>query len=173
MSSTTALGGPGEAREAGTYTAFGVRLNDAETALLQRAADIKGWSPSRLIKVAAVDRALHIANTGTVTKFNFKALAADIARVLFEARQVSVANGLSPADHQPVWEPHDPEVDVHVKVEPEELQLARLDEVRRAVLLGGGEFLDMILEHCEAVTARYRPDVPDPIEPPGQARDGE
>jgi len=136
--------------------AFSVRLTTEEHELLKKAAALRGWTPTNLIRTATLERAAHILNTSRVTTFNFKELAVRLSDQLFKPREVEVdPEDLehAPPDWIPTATAHGLPVDV-------------LSELRKANRLGGGEFLALVLEYCEGLTASRRFDVPAPIEPP-------
>lgn len=133
--------------------AFSVRLTTEEHELLKRAAALRGWTPTNLIRTATLERAAHILNTSRVTTFNFKGLAVRLADQLFKPRTV-------PSEFEDAPEGFLQTTTV------EALPVDVLSELRKAARLGGGEFLTQILEYCEGLTASRRVDVPHPIEPP-------
>lgn len=155
--------------------AFSVRLTAEEHELLKQAAAVRGWTATNLIRTAALDRALHILNTSQVTTFNFKGLAVTVANQLFQPRDYSFAEIPDQFDEpKRVWlselDPMDPNSarDLNlfsVRADLEALPINNFAELKKAARLGGGEFLNLILEYCEFLTASKRGDVPDPLEP--------
>lgn len=139
--------------------AFSVRLTIEEHELLKKAAALRGWTPTNLIRTATLERAAHILNTSRVTTFNFKELAVVLADQLFKPRQIRVE-----IDPEDVDVPED--VTPSITTTAEALPVSVLSELRKAARLGGGEFLGQVLEYCEGLTASQRFDVPQPIEPP-------
>lgn len=156
-----------EAAPQAKEVAFSVRLTTEEHERLKNAAAARGWTPTNLIRTATLERAAHILNTSRVTTFNFKGLAVKLADQLFNPRRVPVKY----SDEE--WNPCPAGCDwdalqdwLPQEVVAEALPIDVLPELRKAVRLGGGEFLGQILEYCEGLTAPKRLDVPEPIEPP-------
>ena len=65
---------------------FSVRLTEAQRRLLADAAELKGWSPTQLIRTAALEKAAHVVNTSRPTKIDFRRLASLVAEQLFKER---------------------------------------------------------------------------------------
>lgn len=141
-------------------TTFSIRLTDEQRDLLMRAADLKGWTPTNLIRTATLERAAHIINTSRVTKFAFKSIAAEVARRLFEG--LDVKHPLSRDDVESINYADDPPV-VDVRVPP--LPISDVFKLKEAARLGGSEFLNLIVEFAEGLTASQRNDLPEPIDP--------
>ncbi len=153
---------------------FSIRLTVEEHDRLVQAARLRGWTPTNLIRTATLERAAHILNTARVTTFNFKGLAVRVADQLFKPRTYSIASIPFNELDQPVrvllshLDPRNGIEDLDpfsVKADLEALPIEVLSELKKAVRLGGSEFLIQILEYCEGVTASQRVDVPDPVEP--------
>src|SRR5438045_5669127 len=83
-----------------------VRFTDEQRDLLVRAAELRGWTPTALIRTAALERAAHIVNTSRVTKFDFKGLASELAERLFQNRTIEYH--LTEDDYQAMNEEHGP-----------------------------------------------------------------
>jgi hypothetical protein len=85
---------------------------------------------------------------------------------LFKSRNIEYATEQTQSG-EPAWVPLDYNSPVAIQVEPNGLPIERLSDIKRAAQLGGGEFLQLIVEFCDALTAAERPDIPEPIEPRG------
>ena len=151
--------------------AFSVRLTTEEHDLLKRAAALRGWTPTNLIRTATLEKAAHIINTSTQRRLDFRSLAMEAASRLFGERKAhafdeghrvsaTVFDSLSPLDAMELSEDEIP-----VEVEPKAMTLQQLDELTRAARYGGTEFLNMIMDACSSITAPNRPDLPEPIDP--------
>ena len=138
--------------------AFSVRLTLEEHELLKKAAALRGWTATNLIRTATLERATHILNTSRVTTFNFKGLAVRLADQLFKARTLYPEMREEDAPDAP--DDYIPPITAHA------LPVDAVTELREAARLGGGEFLTQVLEYCEGLTASARRDVPRPIELP-------
>ena len=149
-----------------------VRLSERERELLQKAAGLRGWSPTALLRTAALERAAHIVNTSTPTRIDFRGQAHAVAGRL--AREHRVWGLSHDAEEFPrkvemtvvdeVLDPENLDPDV-VGVEPRPMTLAELGVLQQAVKFGGAEFLNMIVEACHSVSAPGRTDLPEPIDP--------
>lgn len=135
-------------KEQGTIT-FSTRLTEDQRDRVVEAAGVRGWSPSNLIRVAALEKAAHILNTSRQTRFDFKGLAHKIATQL-----------MKPYVH---WgtDPEDPEEEPYA----ESLSQPELNELKHAARLGGAELLNLVIDACESMTAPDRKDLPEPIDP--------
>lgn len=147
------------APETGTIS-FSTRLTQEERDRIEKAAELKGWKPANLVRVAALERSAHILNTSTRTKIDFAGIAATVARQLAapSATLVDLQTG----------EPLDAEAELEyggsVDAEAHALSYAQIEELRKAAQYGGLEFLNMIINRCEELVARSGY-LPDPVEP--------
>jgi uncharacterized protein (DUF1778 family) len=159
-----------EAESKGSVT-FSVRLTEEQRDLLTRAAELRGWSPTNLLRTAALDKALHIVNTTSPNRFDFRGLAMKTAVQLFGRRKAYV---LSRSDERieavvvenlanvPSWFTDD---EPPAEVEPKAMSLDQLEQLTRAARVGGAEFLNMIVDACGSITGPDRRDLPEPIDP--------
>lgn len=148
-------------------TTFSIRLTDEQRDLLVQAAELRGWTPTSLVRTATLEKAAHILNTSRPTKFNIRALASLIADQLFKPRAVyqeTDHGAWIELDTAPPFTGNPP-----VRVEPSQLTRETLEELDRAARFGGGEFLNLTLEFCRALTVSERSDLPDPVDPGGGA----
>ena len=90
--------------EAESLTTFSIRLNDEQRDLLLKAAALRGWTPTGLVRIATIERAAHIVNTSEQKSIDFKGLAADLARRSFGHRAATSRCSTTRAVHAG---PHD------------------------------------------------------------------
>ena len=148
-----------------------VRLTERERKLLQEAADSKGWSATSLLRRAAIERSIHIINTGTPRNLNFRGLAQAVAVRLASIRRAwilddegrrveaavveSLADAIADQERGPVAE-----------VEPQALSEKELASLEIAAERGGSEFLNMVVEACVAeMGSRVQANLPTTIDP--------
>jgi len=110
-----------------------VRFTEEQRERLMTAAFFRGWTPTNLLRVAALEKAAYVVNTHAPTKVNFRKIADTVAACLMGERK--------------------------------QLGIRELKELHYGAHLGGGEFLNMIIDSCMAVVARTQTDLPDPIDP--------
>lgn len=146
------------AQESGSNT-FSTRLTDKQKEWVEKAAEIKNWTPANLIRVAAIEKAAHILNISTRTRFNFRGLASKIAKQL-----VSPETWMTDHEDQRVEIGH-PAFEGDLYPESSCLYHGDVQKFKEAVEIGGLEFLGLILEACEDLTVEQRSDLPDPIKP--------
>jgi uncharacterized protein (DUF1778 family) len=166
--------GAPEPESKGTVT-FSVRLTEEQRDRLTKAAELRGWTSTNLLRTAALEKAAHIVNTSTLTKMDFRTLAMEIASCLFGERRAYTLSrsGGNERMEAPVYEDltvplQFPEFDadyVPVEVEPKRMTVKQLEYLIRASRYGGSEFLSMVIDACSSVTAPNRSDLPDPIDP--------
>ena len=158
-------------------TSFSVRLSEDERDLLARAAHKRGWTSTTLLKTAAIERAAHILNTETLNKVDFRRTALRVAEQIFAARRGRVPGqgGLEDAD---IFETFDDEQHLAhfrnpVEVWPYQMPSSFLEELKKALLYGGAEFLRLLVEVSEGLTSRAQPNLPEPIDPSKIVKRGE
>jgi len=118
-------------------TSLSIRLTEQERKLIATAAELRDESPTRFIKSAAISQAAHVVNTSKETTFDFEGIAKKIATVLFA---------------KPVLQDRNP------------IRGKDFFELRRAIHLGGTEFLKRVLEHG-ATHDFADEDLDEPIDP--------
>ena len=150
-SSSTAPLGEDQQRDT---TTFSIRLTHDERDRLVKAAKIRGWTPTNLIRIATVERAIHILNTAQRTSFPFKSVANEIAERLFKTFHLRVGQ-------DDVDDPYSEDPTIPYQGLPVE----KLTQLKDAVRLGGAEFLILILDFCEELTSDRRTDLPEPVDP--------
>ena len=145
--------------EMGQYrtTTLSTRLSVEQKQLIDEAAQLQSWTPSKLIRKAAVERSAHIVNTGRPTRFAFGMLAERLASQLCDP-ELWHDHGNGPEIIQ--WEITDDHGDtVHVP----KLAVHEFMRLEEALHLGGLEFMDQVVEACRK---RLVPDeLPEPINP--------
>lgn len=148
-------------------TTFSTRLSAAQKERVERAAEIRGWTPSNLIRVAALEKSAHIINTSIATKFDFSSLAARVGNQLLKPRKWIEADPKEPNEEPPVFQELQTLDMVHDTYWPECSALSDSDVLllKEAVRIGGAEFFAQLVEYCESITARDRGELPAPIEP--------
>ena len=144
------------------FTTFSIRLNDHQRDLLLQAASLKGWTPTQLVRTATIEKVAGICNTLMPRSFDYKGLAAELARGWFAPPDASYS--LTASDWQVLEDPN-PDADraLCVPVPPLPLETAR--RLRKAAEEGGTEFLSLLVEFAEGLTAAQRSDLPAPIDP--------
>jgi uncharacterized protein (DUF1778 family) len=148
---------------------FSVRFTEEQRALINAAAELRGWTPTNLLRVAALEKAAHIVNTSTRTRVDFKDLAATVATQIFAIRscRVPYKDEFTEAD---VFEDFSQVPDLNayvypVEISPWQMPPTFLDKLKEAARFGGTEFLGLILQSSEDITSRIQPDLPDPVDP--------
>lgn len=146
---------------------YSVRFSEAERLLLARAAAIKSWSPTNLIREAALESAASIVNTSTQPAF--KRLALMLSEQALKPRFYTVrareidgeANEeysfrASEAELGALVDEAGPGPRIHVLgVHPETPQLPRevVLEITKAAKHGGAEFIRAFFEYSEGFSA--------------------
>jgi uncharacterized protein (DUF1778 family) len=146
-----------EASEPDSFT-FSTRVTQLQKEWIERAAALRGWSPSNFLRVAAIDRATNIINTSTRTKFDIRGFARVVAKQLIEPD---------------VWvttEPYGERMDPDHPGYPDDINTvaacfspATVETLRNAVKFGGAEFLAQIVDAIDDMRAPGNPELPDPI----------
>lgn len=150
---------------------FSIRFSEEQRALLQKAADLRGWTPTQLLRTASLERAVHIINTSTPTRVDFRGLAVGVASLVVGRRRAFRLRGdrdgkaeISVVQDVSEYHGEDPE-DFPVEVQPALLEPSQLTELATAARTGGTEFLAMLIEACSSVSAPDRHDLPRPLDP--------
>jgi uncharacterized protein (DUF1778 family) len=151
---------------------FSVRLTEEQRNLVTKAAELKGWTPTNLLRVAALEKAAYVVNAATLTRVDFKDLARTIATQVFAPRTcrlpgdpdgqlVEAETFESLADAAQAWNI----LDNPAEVSPWQMPPTFLTKLKDAARFGGTEFLGLILESSEDITSRTHSNLPDPIDP--------
>ncbi len=137
-------------------TTLSTRLSQEQKELIEEAAQLQSWTPSNLMRKAAVERSAHIVNTGRPTRFAFGMFAERLANLLCDP-ELWVEGDEGRTIIQ--WPVYDDGAEVHVT----SLALSELNQLREALHLGGVEFIEQVVDACQ----RRLSDVglPDPIDP--------
>ena len=135
-----------------------VRLTSEERKLLADAAALRGWTPTNLLRVAALERAAQILNMSRPIKLDFARQAAAIAATLCEPRKAYEETPDNPENA--------PQLETDW-ITPPPLSAPEIQSLREAVRLGGPEFLSLVLAECARLVAGDVPpkELPDPIDP--------
>ena len=146
-------------------TTFSIRLNDQQRQLVEKAASLRGWTPTNLVRVATIERAAHIVNTVELKQTDFKGFAADLAKWLFSPRSIDQA--LSSGDLANLeYQAQDDESSVaFLPVHINPLPVTDVHRFKRAAQLGGGEFVNLVVEFAESLTASHRTDLEKAVDP--------
>jgi uncharacterized protein (DUF1778 family) len=154
-----------KAEDPENLTTFSIRLNDQQRQLVEKAASLRGWTPTNLVRVATIERAAHIVNISGLKQTDFKGFAADLAKWMFTPRSIDQAlNGADLARLN--YEAQDDEsgaafLPVHIDPRP----ISDVHQLKRAAQLGGAEFMSLMVEFAESVTASHRTDLEKAIDP--------
>jgi uncharacterized protein (DUF1778 family) len=160
-----------ETEESRGTISFSVRLTDKQRDVLARAAEKRGWSLTSLLKNAALEKAVHILNTSAPNKIDFRGTAQEIARQVFTPRSGRRID--HDDDNVPVRadvcesleEAYKEQIATAIEVAPWQQPPAFVSAIRDAARYGGTEFLELIIQASEAITARHDHRLPDPIDP--------
>jgi hypothetical protein len=155
---------------------FSVRLTVKERERLTQAAEKRGWSLTSLMKTAALEKAAHILNTSAPNRVDFRGTAEEISRQVFAPRSARmiefVGDDLKPVPaslYEHISEGVSEQDNRAVELSPWPVSPDFLAQIRDAAHFGGTEFLDLVVQACEAIATRNQPDLlPPPIDP--QAR---
>lgn len=147
-----------------------VRLTEPQRKLLEQAASLRGWNPTNLLRVAALERSAAIVNTSTLTSTDFRGMARQIAEQMFGRRTArgfgddgEIIDLDAVADVRDLG-PWDQELRP-VEVSPWRLSDEFLVRLREAAKRGAGEFMNLIVQSADELTARNQKNLPDPIDP--------
>lgn len=149
-------------------TTYSIRLGEAERALLARVLEAKGWTATHFIRQATLEKAAHVDNKGRFTKFDFDGLARRLAKRLCEPEILlgdSEHPEFPPSPFKGWREEGDLLPTTYATTEPPPLNGSDVDELRKAVRLGGSEFLQLVLDECDRLMVRHRSDLPDAVDP--------
>lgn len=167
-------GGSGSRRagrgEPEDYTTYCIRLTPRERGLLLKAIGRLGWTPTRFVRQATLEKAAHVENTSTPKNFDFDRLARRLAAQLCEPVVKIGSNeypdeGLTDLGSFLATSSGQSVEDLVWTTEPSPLTLKDVEQVRKAGHLGGAEFLGKVLDECERLVSHQRTDLPPPIDP--------
>lgn len=142
------------------FTTFSIRLNDQQRDLLIQAATLKGWTPTQLVRTAALERAIAICNTAMPRSFDYKGLASELAGRWFARREVN-----DPTADDACSNLADETGGTVLLVPAPPLPVEIVFKLKKAAAEGGTEFLNLLVEFAEGLTASQRSDLPAPIDP--------
>lgn len=150
-----------------SLTTYSIRLDEAERALLTKALAVKGWTPTRFIRQATLEKAAQIDNTSRFTTFDFDDLARRLAKQLCEV-EVLVGTEEYPEEGPSSFERLKAEIRElersYATTNPPPFTPDDVDRLRHAVKLGGSEFLRRVLEECDRLVRRVD-ELPSPVDP--------
>lgn len=146
-------------------TTYSIRLSIQERELLTSALQAKGWTPTRFIHQAALEKAAQIHNTARPNSFDFEGFARRLAKQLCcpdfgVGDSADLSGELFPLSE---WKIANTE-DLYVSSTPAPLNADGVGQLRRAFTLGGGEFLLRVLSECDRLVQRSDA-LPAPIDP--------
>ena len=145
------------------FTTFSIRLSETQREYLLEAARLKGWTPTQLVRIATIEKAVAIRNTATPHAFDYKGLAAELASRWFASRVVEYV--LTVPDLEYIHEASRDGDTPALAVPVPSLPVETFRKVKQAAEQGGGEFLTLLVEFAEGLTAPHRTDLPMPIDP--------
>ena len=143
-------------------TTYSIRLTEPERLLLEKALKTTGWTATHFITRATLERAAHVENVRGVTSFDFDDLARSLAKQLCKPGCDVLHEG--PAD---VRERLDEFLDRtgladSWETDPPPLTNKAVEHLRQALRLGGSEFLKKVVDECDLLVPRDRPEPIDP-----------
>jgi uncharacterized protein (DUF1778 family) len=153
------------------FVTLSVRVTGPQHELLSRAAKLRGWTPTHLLRVAASERAVHIINTSPEYAPNLFHHAVEAARrLVMKPTAYTVASDEPTRVQMDVVDTlFDPEVILYpgnehpVEIIPREFTTTQWEAFQRAAKLGGAEFLSLIISAADlALNPRS---APEPIDP--------
>lgn len=151
-----ATGGEQEPATSATYSA---RFDDGQRQLLEQAANLQGQSVAHFIRLASLEKAAHVLNTGAPTRFDFHGVAARLAEQLVRPK----AHFFGPLREE--LQEADVESLEDVTVETDSYSSDDLAEIARAIELGGAEFWRMVYAGCISRLAPGSQTLPEPVDP--------
>ena len=160
-----------QGQESGSIT-FSTRFTEEQRDRVVAAAEIRGWTPSNLMRVATIEKAAHILNTSRKTKFDIERLVSRVVQQLMApgattCGPVDQTDQLSRAQVEELLDDAldaGPEGSGH-KAFLNALSQDEIDLLKQGARLGGAELLNMIIQACESLATPDRKDLPEPIDP--------
>src|SRR5262245_2628074 len=152
-----------------------VRFTEGQRKLIVKAAELRGWSPTNLLRTAALEKAAHIVNTSTPNRVDFRKVAQAIAVQVFGPRSVRFPAPTSrKGEKLELWDAdiYDSLEDAAdweksmcaVEVSPRERPMTFLIQLGDAAQYGGTEFLRLLIEASADIWTPKEP-LPEPIDP--------
>ena len=149
-------------------TTISTRLDVDQRELIERAAELKNWSPAKLMRVAALEKAAAIVNLSEPKSFDFRELAREVAiqltrpgyRLFDECLDSDITN-----DVQEVVSQTNYDHSVTTSIITDRLTRRDIDRLARALRLGGADFFELVLDCCERFDPGSRNTLEDPIDP--------
>jgi len=139
-----------------TTTTLSTRLSSEQKELIEQAAQLQSWTSSHLLRIAAVERAAHIVNTGRPSQFPFGLAAEKLASRLCTPELL--------VKREEGWE----KIQWPIKDEGDEVKVVSLGlndfhELQEALHLGGTEFMEQVVDACQRQLSAVG--LPEPIDP--------
>ena len=133
-----------------TELTLSIRLTTDERDLIADAARELGWSPTKLIRTSALERAVHVLNSRRTTSFDFENCADTVATQLFHKRirytrkapdgeKEELSHATLPVEILQAFD------GAEVVTEGLALDRKEFEALCEAVRLGGTEFLEKVL----------------------------
>ncbi len=153
-----------------------VRFSPEERQLIEKAAKQKSWKTANFLRVSALDRAAQVLNLSSPTSFDFSGAARRYAEALVAPRDVAVF--YPDLWHEvPMGRCGDGPIDLpekEMKLEdaalgdfrPAPLTADDVDQLQKAMRLGGAEFAVELLAECRRLVSNSgNAGLPPPIDP--------
>lgn len=150
-----------------TDVTLSIRLTLAQRALVADAAKELGWSPTKLIRTATLERAVHILNTRRKTSFDFGRCVEVAATQLFEGPEFHVKRDSDNLENVIALDQLVELMAPKIAAEPTRatfLDKEALEELSEASRLGGVEFWNKVLVSGKARFTNQFDDL-EPIDP--------
>ncbi len=138
---------------------YSARFDDSQRKLLEKAASRQGQSVAQFIRLASLERAAHVLNTGSPTQFDFYGIAGLLAKQMVNP----TVSHIDPDGGIHDRNPYDREEEFEAVASC--LSRAEIEQLTRAFELGGAEFWKLVSTTC---LMRLSPDssgLPEPIDP--------
>jgi len=168
------------AKESTATTTLSLRLTPDERRLIEEAAEKKGWKAANFLRVSALERAAHVLNLSRPSSFDFSGAAKRFAEVLIAPRTVTIGSPVGLGAQESLVDLREDTTLADV-VEDQDLDLENLslqdfrprpltpeqvEELQKAMRLGGAEFADELIVECRRLrNVANDPNLPPPIDP--------
>lgn len=156
-----------------------LRLSQEERQLVEEAAAKKGWKTAQFLRLSALERAAQVLNLSRPTSFDFSGIARRMAQTLVRVRDVELVRVPEGESLGRFGEGGFSEDEVEESVQsvelgdvylnnfgPASLTPAEIEDLHRAICLGGVEFGEQLITECRRlVNVADDPNLPPPIDP--------
>ena len=149
-----------------------VRLSERERDLLQKAAEVRGWSTTGFLRMAALERGAHMVNAERIAP-RLRAQASEVAnRLVKHPRVLTISDANEQVEAQVIDNLSDMLLEAHldddlkppVELRPGPMTLEEIRGLRDAAKHAGVGFLRMIVEACDALVAEQELGEPELID---------